>query len=277
MLDDAKQNLQEITNAVQDLNAEIADIEVRFWELLPDTFHGIGLADAVNQFADRITAVATHERERDQKKSEITQLNIGIREKERSLETEQERHRRLDAEIEGYRNEGNSFLDAAREKTGGLTTVNEIDTATERLEEALQAKGTQRDEAEQLFQASQTALTEARTNHSHHLSRRAECSQKFETAGNNYLERLSKAGFNSPEAHDSAFREESSRQELLETIAAYTEEKQKLEVNIARLRAIFEENPFDPELLATIQASEQEIGKEIDEKQQEIGAQRTEI
>ena len=277
LLDDAKQNLQELTNTVQDLNVAIADIEVRFWELLPDAFHGIGLADAVNQFADRITAVATHERERDQKKNEIAQLNIGIREKQRSLETDQERLRRLSAEVEGYRNEGNGFLEAAREKTGGLTTVNEIDAATEKLEEALQTKGTQRDEAEKLFQASQTALTEAQANHSHRQARRAECSQKFETARIDYLEKLSEVGFNSPEAHSSAFREEDSIQELAETIAAYTEERQRLEVDIARLGAIFEENPFDSEALEAIQASEREIQEEFDEKQQEIGAQRTEI
>ena len=277
VFDDARQNSQEITSAVQDLNAEIAAVKARFWELLPDAFHGIGLEDAVNQFADRIATVAAHERARDQNKSEIAQLNIGIREKQRSLETEQERHRRLSTKIEGYRSEGNGFLDAAREKTGGLTTVNEIDTATEALEAGLQAKGTQRDEAEQLFQASQTAFTEARTNHSHHLSRRTECSQKFETARNDYLEKLSRAGFDSAEAHDSAFREEAWRQQTAETLAAYTEEKQGLEVEIARLRAIFEENPFNPEVLAAIQASEQEIEKEIEEKQQEIGAQRTEI
>ena len=63
----------------------------------------------------------------------------------------------------------------------------------------------------------------------------------------------------------------------METIAAYTEQKQALEVDIARLRAIFEENPFNPELLETIEAAEQEIGKEHDEKQQQIGVQQTEI
>ncbi len=277
VLDDAKQNLQAITNMVQDLHTEIGAIKVRFWELLPDAFHGIGLEEAVNQFADRITAVATHEQERDQKRSEIAQLNIGISEKERSLGTECERHSRLDTEIEGYRDEGNDFLDAAREKTGGLITIDEINAAAEELEAALQAKSTQRDEAEQLFQASQTALTETRTNHSHHQSRRTEYSQKFETARTNYLAKLNEAGFDSPEAHDSAFREEDSRQELVEIIAAYSEEKQALEVQIAKLRAIFEENPFNPEVLAALQTSEQENEKEIEEKQQEIGAQRTEI
>lgn len=277
LLDDAEQSLQAVTNVVENLSVEIVEIEARFWELLPDAFQGIELEDAVNQFADRISVVATHERERDQNMSELAQLNISIMEKERSLQTEQERHERLGTEIEGYRNEGDGFLNAAREKTDGLSTLNEIDKASERLEEALQTHGTQRDKAEEVFQRSQTALTEARTDHSHHLSRRATCSQQFETARSDYLEKLSEAGFDSPEVHDSAFREEVWRQQTAERIADYTEEKQRLAIEIARLGAIFEENPFEPEVLETIQISEQEIENEIDQKQQEIGAHRTEI
>ena len=277
LLDNTKQDLQVITNAVQDLKAEIADIETRFWELVPDAFHGIGLEEAVNQFADRIMAVATRERERDDMQNEMTQLDSGIRLRQRSLETEQERHDRLDTAIEGYRNEGNCFLDAAREKTGGPTTLSEIDTAIAELEEVLQASSTERDEVEQLLQESQTVLTEVRTNHSHHLSQHTKCSQIFETAKQTYLERLSEVGFDSPEAHDSAFQEEAWRQQTAEAITNYTEEKQRLEVDIARLRAMFEENPFNPELLETIEAAEQEIGKQHDEKQQEIGRQQIEI
>ena len=277
VLDDANQNLHKITNAVKDLNTEITDIEARFWELLPDVFHGIRLVDAVDQFDHKIRTIAAHEQELTTKQTQLKLYNADIRTDQQELETTRKRHNDLQAEIEDYRNEGNGFLDAAREKTGGLTTVNEIDTATEELEAALQAKGTQRDEAEKLFQASQTALTATRTNHSHYQSRRTECSQKFESARNDYLEKLSETGFDSPEAHDSAFREEDSRQELVETIAAYTEEKQGLEVETARLRAIFEENPFDPEVLAAIQSSEQQIDKEIDEKREEIVAQRIEI
>ena len=277
LLEDNQQKLHTVTDEIEDLTTDIVNSETRFWEILPDAFHGIGLEDAVNQFADKIEAVAAREQELGAKKNQLDLLNADLGANQRKLESIEERHKELQAEIEGYRSGGNCFLVAARDKTGGLATEEEIDAAIERLEEALQARSTQRDEAEGEFQRSHTALTEARTNHSHHLSRRAECSQKFETAGNNYLERLSEAGLNSPEAHDSAFREEGSRQELLETIAAYTEEKQRLEVNIARLRAIFEENPFAPEVLVAIQASEQEIEKEIEEKQQEIGAQRTEI
>ncbi len=276
-LSNSEQDLREITNAVQELGVEIADIEARFWELLPDSSHGSELEDAVDQFADRITSVTKRERERDQIQNEMTQLNISIREKQKSLETEQGRHARMAAEIEGYRNEGNSFLGVARKKTGGLTTLSEIDTAIAELEAALQARETERDEAEQLLRESQTVLTEARANRSNCQSRRTECSQRFETAKNDYFQRLSEIGFDSPEAHHSAFRDDTWRKQTAERIASYTEEKQRLAVDIARLGAIFEENPFNTELLETLEAAEQEIGKEFDEKQHEIVVQRIEI
>ena len=277
LLKENQQKLQTITDEIEDLTIGIENSETHLRELLPDTLHEIDLADAVDQFADKIETLATYEQERDKKQNELAQCNITIEAKESTLATEQERHRKLETEIEGYRNEGDGFLNAAREKTDGLTTVNEIDTAIEKLAAALQVKSAQRDEAERLFQESQTGLTEAGASHSHHLARHTECSQKFEMTKHAYLERLSEAGFDSPEAHDSAFREEDWRQQTAETIATHIEKKQQLEVTIARLGAIFEENPFNTELLETIQASEREIGKKIDEKQQEIGVQRTEI
>ena len=277
LLKENQQKLQTVTDNIEDLITDIESSETGLRELLPDTFHEIDLEEAVNQFAGKIETLAAYEQARDEKQNALAQCNIIIREKERGLETEQEHRQKLEVEIEGYRNEGDGFLNAARKKTDGLTTVNEIDTAIDKLAEALQVKSAQRDEAEQLFQKSQTELTEAGANHSYHLSRHTECFQKFETAKQTYLERLSEVGFDSPEAHDSAFREEAWRQQTSETIAAYTEQKQALEVEIARLRAIFEENPFNTELLGTIEAAEQEIGKEHDEKQQEIGVQQTEI
>ena len=277
LLKENQQKLQTVTDDIKDLTTDIESSETGLRELLPDTFHEIDIEEAVNQFADKIETLAAYEQARDEKQNALAQCNIIIREKERDLETEQEHRQKLEVEIEGYQNEGDGFLNAAREKTDGLTTIDEIDTAIKKLAETLQIKSAQRDEAEQLLQESQTELTKARTNHSHHLSQHTKCSQNFETAKQTYLERLSEVGFDSPEAHDSAFQEEAWRQQTAETITAYTEEKQRLEVDIARLRAIFEENPFKPELLETIEAAEQEIGKEHDEKQQEIGVQRTEI
>ena len=277
LLDDAKQNLQEVTDALEDLNIDIADIEARFWELLPDTFHGIGLEDAVNQFDDRIRTVAVHEQELSTKQTQLKLHNADIRANQQELEKTEGRHNELRAEIEGYRNTGNDFLDAARGKTGGLATEEEIDTAIEQLHTTIQAKADQREEADQRLQESRNQHTEKQTNLRNCQNQRSKRSEDLEKAQAAYFEKLSSAGFDSPEAHDSAFQEEAWRQRTVETIAAYTEEKQRLEVDIARLGAIFEENPFNPEVLETIQASEQEIGKEIDEKQQEIGAQRTEI
>ena len=277
LLDDDQRSLQEIANTVQDLNADIGNIKTRLWGLLPDAFHGIQLDAAVNQFADTIKTVMERERKREQKKNELDQLNIIIRERRQSLYTEQERHGRLAAEVAGYRAEGKVFLDAAREKTGGLTTTDEIDTAAKRLEEALQVKSIQRDEAEQSLQRGQTSLTEKQTDHSHHQARRTECSQKFEMAKNDYLERLAAAGFDSPEAHNHAFRDEAWRQRTAETITAHTEEEQQLEVEIARLEAIFEENPFNPATLERITVQVEEIEAQIQEAQRNIGAQERTI
>ncbi len=276
-LETAKQALGEIKNAVEALSGELADIAVRCRRLLPDSFHGIGLEDAVNQFADIVTVVATQEREQEQIQGEMAHLNVGIIERQKSLETERERHNKLETDIKGYRDEGSRFLKAARAKSGGLATLSKIDTAMQELEEALQARETERDDAAQLLRESQTVLTEARTNRSNCQSRRAECSRRFEAARNNFLERLSEAGFDSAEAHDSAFREETWREQTAGRIASYTEEKQRLEVDIARLGAIFEENPFDPQVLTSIETSENEINNEIEGKQQEIGAQQTKI
>ena len=276
-LETAKQASGEVRNAVEALSVEVADIEARCRRLLPDSFHGIGLEDAVNRFADIVTVVAAHERERDQIQNEITHLNVGIREKQRSLETERERHGKLDTDIKGYRDEGSRFLEAAREKSGGLTTLSEIDVAMGKLDQLLQTRSVERDEAEGRLRESETVVTEARTNRLNCQSRRAECSQKFEATKNKYLEGLNQAGFDSPEAHDSAFREETWIEQTAGKIASYTEEKQQLEVDIARLGAIFEVNPFDPEVLTSIEISENEINNEIEGKQQEIGAQQIKI
>ena len=270
LLDVAQQSLQEDRNTVEDLEAEIEDIEVRLWELLPDDLHGIEPEDAVNRFADRIRTVVDREREREQIQNEMGQINIRIRERKRSLETEQERRDELQAEIEGYRNEGNDFLQAVQDRTSGLTTVSEIDAADARSEEELEANSVQRDEAERLFRKSETALTEAQTNHSNHHARRDECSKKFEAAKNDYLEKLKEAGFESPEAHDSAFREEDWIQQISQRIATYTDARQQLENNVAILRAIFEENPFNRGLLDTIKAAAPRIGHEISAQQGSI-------
>ena len=56
-LSETEEQLQEISDAVKDLEADIKSIEIRFWELLPDTFHSITPKEAVNQFENKIEEV----------------------------------------------------------------------------------------------------------------------------------------------------------------------------------------------------------------------------
>ena len=140
LLKENQQKLQTVTDDIEDLTTDIESSETGLRELLPDTLHEIDIADAVDQFADKIETLATYEQERDKKQNELAQCNIAIEAKESALATEQEHRRKLEVEIEGYRNEGDGFLNAAREKTDGLTTVNEIDTAIKKLAETLQVK-----------------------------------------------------------------------------------------------------------------------------------------
>ena len=163
------------------------------------------LEDAANQFDDKIKTVAAYEQGRDTKQNELSQLNIVIREGQKSLEIGQRNHKELQAKIEGYQSEGNGFSDAARDKTGGLTTEDEIDAAIERLNTTIQAKADRRDKADQKLQGSRDQRTEKQANHRNSQDRQAECGENFETAHTAYFDKLSSVGFDSLQAHDSAF------------------------------------------------------------------------
>ena len=276
-LEDNQQKLCAVTAEIENLNLDIGNSETRFWEKLPDTFHGIDPEDAANQFGEIIENVTAHERERDKKQNELAQCDIVIREKGKSLETERENHRKLDAEIEGYQNEGNSFLKAARDKADGLATVEEIDAAIESLDTTIKAKTDQREEANQKLQESRDQRTERQANHRSCQNRQGECSENFETAHAAYLEKLSDTGFNSIQAHDTAFRTDSEMEQIGKKIEDFTQEKHLLEDEIARLSAIFEENPYNPEVLARITEQLEEIEAQVQEAQRNIGAQEKTI
>ena len=100
LLEDNQQKLHTVTDEIEDLTTDIVNSETRFWESLPDIFHGIGLEDAVNQFADKIEAVAAREQELGTKKNQLDLLNADLRANQRKLESIEERHKELQAEIE---------------------------------------------------------------------------------------------------------------------------------------------------------------------------------
>ena len=269
--------LEDISNTIANLQADVAATETRFWESMPDSFHGIASAAAVKQFGDKIEEVGQSEEARDNAKTQLQVLNVNIEADQANLKRLKERRETLNAEIDGYQREGETYLNAVRDKTGGLETEDEINTAIDKLEAELKAKEKARDDAQQQFQNSQNLLTQKQTTHRHCEEQYEEASEKLETARETYFQKLNDAGFDSPEAHNNAFRDEEQMQQLTDQIDDYEGEKQQLEVEITKLKTRFEETPFDPETLVQIEVQVAEIGEKLQAAQQEVGAQQQKI
>ena len=272
-LNDSEEQLQDASDTVVNLQVDIASIEERFWEFLPDAFHGVAPDVAVDRFSKKIEEVATRSDELNRAKTELKLLNSKIETDQSNLKGLRENYKELQAEIDDYRHQGEAFLTDVRGKTDGLETEDEINTAVNALEVELQSKKTGRDDAQQQLQESRNLLTGKHTAHELCDKRHEECSGNFETAHGVYFDKLDEAGFDSPEAHDNAFRDESQVQELTNQIDVHEGEKQKLALEIARLRTRFEETPFDPEALGRIEAKTEEIGEQLQAKLKESGAQ----
>lgn len=273
----SEQELQTVTDAIEDLKADIATTETRFWEVMPEAFHSLTLEEAVSQLKERIEAVEAREDEHRTKRNQLALLASDISANRDNLKSAEEQRKSVHANIERYQREGNAFLAAASEKTGGLTTEAEINAAIENLNAALRVKAKSRDEAEEALNDSKTLLTEAQTKYNLRSSLLAECETKLETARETYLEKLREVGFDSLEAHANAFREDAWMEQVEAEIDAHTQERDALKELIADLRARFEETPFDSEELGRITARLKEIEAAISVVQQDIGAQRKSI
>ena len=276
-LNNIETQMQNISSAIADLQADIATTETRFWKSMPDTFHGVKPKAAVDQFDHKIKEVETRENERRNAETQLQVLNVNIeadRDKLRDLEDSREG---LKTEIDKYQSEGEAFLDAVRQKTDGLETETEIDAAINKLEAALQAKVAARDDAEQQLQESRDLLTQKQTTHGHCEVQYEESSQKLKMARTAYFDKLDEAGFDSPEAHDNAFRDEAQMQELTNQIDDYEDEKRALELVITELRTRFQENPFNPETLQSIETQVTEVEAQFQAKLEERGAQQQRI
>ncbi len=250
--------------------------EPLLWNAIPDYLHGLGptLEEALSRVVKRIDAVEAREEECRQKQSQLRELDLTIQATQRELENAEDTRKSVLADIEGYQRDGNELLAAASEKTGGLTTEAEIDAALKNLEDAVREKATQRDEAKKALTDSETLLTQAQTDYNLRVSLRDKWAAKLETARKTYLDKLSGTGFDSPEAHDNAFREEEWIEAAKLKIANYRQEMHQLEVAIAELSARFEETPFDPKKLGQIIAKLAKIEEDIRKVDQRIGAQR---
>ena len=277
LLEDNQKKLRTVTAEIDNLNVDIEGSESRFWKLLPDSFHETGPEEAVNQFTDKIEVVTAREQELSTKQTQLELHNGDIRANQRELANAEGHHDELGTEIKGYRNEGNSFLEAARSKTNGLTTEEEIDTAIKELGATIQKKAAQREEADQKLRESRDQRTEKQANHQYCQDRQAECDKNFETARVTYFDKLSSVGFDSLEAHDSALLTDSEMERIQKEIDDFTQEKYLLEEAIAKLWDQFEKTPFDPQVLERITVHVEEINGQIHEMQQKIVRQQIRI
>lgn len=276
-LSEVKKQLRDASNAVAGLQADIASTEKRFWKFLPETFHGVAPDVAVDQFDMKIEEVATHKDKLDAAETNLKLINAKIESDQNSLENLRQGRDDLQAEIDGYQREGGVLLDALRDKTGGLETEDAINAAIKKLEAELKLKETAHDAADQQLQESQRLLTEKRTTHKICEDQRKECDKKFQAARDAYFGKLKDTGFDSPEAHDNAFREDVQIQELTDQIDVHENKKGQLALDITELRTRFEETPFDSEALERIETKVKKIGEQLQAKQQEVWAQQQKI
>ncbi len=276
-LNAVEEELQNVSDAVADLQADVASTEERFWEFLPETFHGVSPNEAVAQFENKIKEVEKREVELSSTEAKLDLLNAKIETDQGSLQTLRNNRDDLQDEIDEYRHEGEAFLGTVRENTGGLETEAEINTAINALQAELQAKKIARNQSQQQLQEIQKLLTQKQTAHDISEDRHEESTKKLETARDAYFNKLSDAGFDSPQAHDNAFRDEVQVQELSDQIDAHEVEKHNLALEITELQTRFDETPFDPETLERIETKVREIAEQFQEAQQKVGAQQQRI
>ena len=276
-LNETETQLDGLNDTIADLQADIKATAARFWESMPDTFHGVKPKKAVDQFEDKIEAVASREAELGKAEMDLQVLNANIKADQGTLQNLKDSREALKNEKDEYMRERETFLSAAREKTGGLETEDEINKAIATLKADLQAKEKARDTTEQQLQNSQNLLTQKQAAHEFCENQFNTSVEKLNASRKVYFNKLKDAGFGALEAHNKAFRDETQIQDLTDQIDAHEEEMRDLASEIRELSARFDENPFDPDALGCIETQLREIETQLQEKQQEVGAQQQKI
>ena len=272
-LNETETQLEGLNNTIADLQANIKATEARFWESMPDTFHGAKPKEAVDYFEDNIETVASREDELGKAETDIQVLNANIKAAESKLQDLKASHEALKNEKDEYIREQEAFLTAAREKTGGLETENQINKAMHALETDLQTKEDARDSAEQQLQNSRNLLTQKQAAHEFCQKQFNTSVEKLDASHQVYFDKLAEAGFDTAEAHENAFRDDDQIQDLTDQIDTYEDELQRLVLEITALQTRFEETPYNPDALEQIETQLETIETQLQEKQRKIGAQ----
>lgn len=276
-LEKTKQDLEDATSEIEDLKVSISDTEDRFWESMPNDFHGTTPDEAKQQFEDRIEKVGLREQELTTDHKDLDVLNANIKNDQKSLEGENTRLSELNKEIQEYQNEGDRLIGIVKEKTGGLETEEAINSAIKKFEEEIEKKQVARDEADTQLQKSRDLHTEKEVAHRMCNEQMEQSNDRFEEARKTYHDKLEEVGFTSSEEHEKAFRDDNQIQELTDSIDKHETEIQQLNTDIAELQSIFEDIPYDPKKLNEIEEQDAQIKTEIQETTEQIGAQNRKI
>lgn len=273
LLKDTKQDLEDATSEIEDLEVSISDTEDRFWETMPNDFHGTTPDEAKQQFENRIEKVGLQEQELTRNNTDLDILNTNIKNDQKSLEGENTRLSELNKEIQKYQNEGDRLIGVVKEKTAGLETEDAINSAIKKFEEEIEKKQVARDEAETQLQKSRNLHTEKEVAHRMCNEQMEESNNRYEEAKKTYHDKLEEVGFTSSEEHEKAFRDETQIEELTDSIDKHETEMQQLNTDIAELQSIFEDIPYDPKKLEEIEEQDAQIEKEMEEITKQIGSQ----
>ncbi len=268
-----KQNLEDVTSEIEDLKVSISDTEDRFWDTMPNSFHGISPDEATQHFEHTIEEVDSRERILSTSNKDLDVLNTNIKNDQQSLEGENTRLSELNKEIQKYQSEGDRLIGVVKEKTGGLETEQAINSAIKKFEEEIEEKQVVRDEAETQLQKSRNLHTEKKTTYRICNKQMEQSNNRYEEAKKTYHDKLEKVGFTSSEEHEKAFREETQINELTDTIDQHETEIQQLNSDIDELQSLFEQFPYDPNKLTEIEEKDAQIKTEIQETTEKIGSQ----
>ncbi len=270
---EAEAQYQEAMAEIDTLVDEIRHIDGEFWRVLPDEFRGDEPKNALDQFSAQLDAVRTCEKQLVEKQNLFDRFNDRVAGGERELADKRKSATDVKAEIKRYQAEGDKLLGAAREKTDGMTA----EDAISKLELTVKEKTEGRDRAEQERREQENRLTQAETNRDNAESHRAACLKKFEDAQQMYLTALTEGGFDSPEAHEGAFRDDAWMKKCADELDQYQRDQHTTAEKMATLWAHFADAPFDPQELERIQAEEQSVDAEFQSTAQGIGEVRQRI
>ncbi len=276
-LKDTKQRLESVDSDIEEISADVSAIKESFWESMPETFYGTSPDKSLKQFGEKITAVDENERILNTKSNQRDVLKTEIKSNAERFDDLKKQHEQVTTEIEHYQGEGDAFIQSVREKTDGLENEDQIDAAIKKLEAELKTKEEARNKAEQALQESTQLLTQNETTHKLCKERLQQCKVVFDEASKVFQVKLDEVGFESPETHESAIRDQNQIDEMTRKTNEYANENKQLTSSINELKKHFVASEYDPEELDRIAEKENEIETLTTEKQQEIGAQQKTI